>query len=804
MNKQTLIATVAIASVSAISANAADVSLLTPPPRAPAYNWSGLYAGVNAGAAWGSYDPRTSTSFVPLTGYLPAALIPAVNAPGVQSINTNGFTGGSQLGYNWQSGHLLLGAEADFNFLHLNGAANSGFVQYPGFAPNGFVISSYAHSDWLFTARPRIGYAQDNWLLYATGGLALTNVNGDFLFTDSFGALQSAHVNATKAGYAAGGGIEWGLTNQLSLKAEYLHANFNRVAAGETSSNFASIGARQPFNQSADLTANIVRLGLNYRLGAADAPYYGSAMPVKAPAWKAPALVGSDWEIDVGSRVWFSSGRLGAPNPLFNAPPTVLASRLDYNDLHAYSGETFARVDHASGVFVKGILGAGAISSGKLFDEDFPAFNAYSNTLSSATGHLAYATIDLGYNVLQSPGAKIGPFVGYNYFTQHINTYSCSQLAGDAVCTSGFPPNFLGIAEDDRFNSVRLGVSSQFMLTDRLKLTAEAAYLPWVNFKGQDDHNARELLLPETSSNGNGVQLEAILGYKVTNNWNVGIGGRYWAWNMRDGTTTFNFLAAPGVVFVEPSHFNAERYGVFFQSDYHWGGPAVANAMPVKAGIPPMNWTGFYVGGHLGGGWGDDHWRDPFGSSPSGFGGINIAGFGDTTHATGPLAGGQIGLNWQTGHVVLGAETDASWADIRGENTCFSGIGGVNCQRVVNSLGSVTGRVGYAWDRSLAYAKGGGAWTNTTYNILGNTNAMSLGVGSTSANAWGWTAGAGLEYAITNNWTTMLEYDHIDIGSVNTPFPSVAVIGAQNIGVKQSIDLIKLGANYKLNWGMPY
>jgi Omptin family len=359
--------------------------------------------------------------------------------------------------------------------------------------------------------------------------------------------------------------------------------------------------------------------------------------------------------------------------------PDILASRLTFKDLDAISGEAFARVDHASGFFVKGFLGAGGVGRGKMYDEDFPAGGAYSNTLQTASGHLAYANIDLGYTFLRAPGAKVGAFVGYNYYTQHINTYNCTQLAGSNVCAAGFPTNFLGIAEDDRFNALRLGVSSRVMLIDRLILTADAAYLPLVDFKGQDDHNARELLLPEASSRGNGVMLEAILGYNVTEAWNVGIGGRYWAWNTRTGTVAFNFLGSPFPPFIEPGRFTTERYGAFVQTSYKWGDAAPrATRMPNKAPVlaaTPMNWTDFYIGGHLGGGWSNDGWTDPFPTAPSGLGRINIAGFGDTIHATGPLGGGQIGFNLQSGPWVFGFQADASAADVRGENTCFSGLG---------------------------------------------------------------------------------------------------------------------------------
>jgi hypothetical protein len=113
-------------------------------------------------------------------------------------------------------------------------------------------------------------------------------------------------------------------------------------------------------------------------------------------------------------------------------PPNVLASRLTFGGLDAVSGEVFSRLNHRSGFFVKGYLGAGKINNGHLNDEDFPFFSpTYTNTPSSASGHLGYATIDVGYNVWRAAGAKVGPFVGYNYYTQAIDAFGCTQVAGE-------------------------------------------------------------------------------------------------------------------------------------------------------------------------------------------------------------------------------------------------------------------------------------------------------------------------------------------------------------------------------------
>jgi opacity protein-like surface antigen len=762
-------------------------------------SWAGFYTGVTAGAAWGEYNPRTSTV---VDGYLGPVGTSAVNSAGAQTIRSTGFVAGLEGGYNWQIGNLLLGMEADLQASDVSGTTDSGAIRYPR---GHFAVTSYANTDWLLTARPRIGFvAPNHWLFYATGGLALTQLQGAFSFIDNNGALESGGLNALKAGYAVGGGVEAPLTRRLSFKVDYLFVDFANTTGAVTANTLTPFFPGQTFTHSNDFKADVVRAGLNYHFGDPDlSSRTDLTMPFKAPVWVAKSPLFSGWEVEAGVRSWLSSGSVGAPQPLIDTPPTVLASRLTYSGLDAVSGEVFARLDHASGFFIKGFLGAGGITNGRLNDEDFPAGPTYSNTFSSASGHLGYAAIDVGYNVLRVNGGRVGPFIGYSYYAQGINTYGCTQTAGSTGCSPALPTGLLGLTENDSFNSLRVGLSSELMLTDRLRLSADAAYVPWVTFSGLDDHLLRQLLLPESSNSGNGVMLEATLDYYITSAWSVGIGGRYWAWNMSAGTVDFAYLALPTST-IETGRYTTERYGVFVQSTYHWGEPpptAGGAAMLTKGPIVatrPMDWTGLYVGAHFGGGWSNGSWSDPFGSTPGPAGFVNVAGFGDNTHATGPLGGGQIGFDWQLGHLVLGAEVAVSAANMRGENTCFSGIGGIDCQHTVSSLGTVTGRVGYAWNRSLAYVKGGGAWTDTNYSLFGDTDALTLGSGSTTIGIWGWTVGGGIEYALTNHWTALVEYDHIGLPSTNVPFPTVALISSQSISVRQTVDLFKLGLNYKV------
>jgi len=205
-------------------------------------------------------------------------------------------------------------------------------------------------------------------------------------------------------------------------------------------------------------------------------------------------------------------------------------------DTTAATGELFARIDTASNVFVKGFIGGGKILSGNLHDEDWGLGNfqiPYSNTQSSVTGDLAYGTFDVGYSLFRGPSANVGGFVGFNYFGENKSAYGCTQIANPySDCVPALPNSTLGITEDDNWYSLRVGVSGVVTLADRLKLTADAAYLPYVAFRGTDNHLLRtdvsNTISPETGS-GQGVQLEAILSYAFSNAFSIGAGGRYWA-----------------------------------------------------------------------------------------------------------------------------------------------------------------------------------------------------------------------------------------------------------------------------------
>jgi outer membrane immunogenic protein len=226
------------------------------------YNWTGFYIGGNGGYAWG--DSNVSTTVASAGAYFVSTDVTQIASAGQNTLHPNGGTGGIQAGYNWQAGNIVYGVELDFDALGLS-ASRSITTEYISAPGTSFTINQSVKTDWLFTARPRIGWASNNWLWYATGGVAVTDLKYDNTFTDTFApAFEDGSISKTKAGWAVGGGVEYGLTQNWSVKAEYLYMDFGNVSSSGVVLN---TGAVPPavLNHSADLKANIVRAGINYR-----------------------------------------------------------------------------------------------------------------------------------------------------------------------------------------------------------------------------------------------------------------------------------------------------------------------------------------------------------------------------------------------------------------------------------------------------------------------------------------------------------------------------------------------------------
>jgi opacity protein-like surface antigen len=313
-----------------------------------------------------------------------------------------------------------------------------------------------------------------------------------------------------------------------------------------------------------------------------------------------------------------------------------------------------------------------------------------------------------------------------------------------------------------------------------------------------DNHWFRADINPSTETgHGWGTQLEGILSYAVTDRWSIGLGGRYWFFKTTDAETQF-----PGIAPQSPEKFHAERYGVFFQTSYKFDGSdlaepraVAATGMPLKAAPKPIvaaaDWTGLYIGGHAGGGWGRDDWNNATGV-------LGLTGFlfPGSADVNGLIGGGQIGYNYQWGSWVFGVQADADAADIEGTAKCATfgpGASGT-CQNKVSALGSITGRFGESVGKFLLYTDAGAAWARD------NTSVTSLTVGPLQffgdETRWGWTLGGGIAYALTPNWSVFGEYDYYALGSKSQTLTD-SVFGQSVVNIDEKLHLMKIGANYK-------
>lgn len=235
---------------------------------AKAQDFKGFYAGGYLGASIAHSDAATTVAFSP-TGYFASTSPPAIAKAGVQKMSPTGITGGGLGGYNFQAGKLVVGFEVDFGAMKLSDSKST-TATYPCCAPTTFTVAQSVKTDWLFTARPRLGFASGHWMVYGTGGLALTNLNYQEVFTDTFATgHENGGVKQTRTGFAAGGGAEYAL-GRIILRGEYLYAGFGRVSA--TSTNFTALFNQQQvafptnvFTHTANLHSNIVRVGVSFR-----------------------------------------------------------------------------------------------------------------------------------------------------------------------------------------------------------------------------------------------------------------------------------------------------------------------------------------------------------------------------------------------------------------------------------------------------------------------------------------------------------------------------------------------------------
>jgi outer membrane immunogenic protein len=254
--KQVLSVTTAVAAPAA--------ALLVAGPAAAQDNtnpWTGFYVGGVVGGAWGNTRARATVTTGNGTVVIPPADAVALGRVTSNDKTTAGFVGGVEGGYNYQMGNWLFGAEVDWTSLDLKNS-NTKTLQSLALInpPITYTLNQQVKTDWMVTLRPRVGYVFGPWLVYGTAGLAWSELKyrADLTDTRSAADALTASAQSTKTGFAAGLGGAYAFTPHVSLKGEWLYADFGHIGSAVTNS-FATISPRD------SVKTNMFRLGLDYK-----------------------------------------------------------------------------------------------------------------------------------------------------------------------------------------------------------------------------------------------------------------------------------------------------------------------------------------------------------------------------------------------------------------------------------------------------------------------------------------------------------------------------------------------------------
>src|SRR6478752_4693114 len=229
-------------------------------------------------------------------------------------------------------------------------------------------------------------------------------------------------------------------------------------------------------------------------------------------------------------------------------------------------------------------------------------------------------------------------------------------------------------------------------------------------------------------------------------------------------------------------------------------GTAMAADMAVKAPppapiIPIYNWTGFYIGGN--GGWAQNHNCVDFLDA------AGVAFASGCRDRSGGVIGGQLGYRWQSSQWVFGLEAQGDWADLSNQRVSLINPA-LSTRTKTSAIGLFTGQIGYAWNASLFYVKGGAAVTRNSFSILDTLTGFEFA--SASATRWGGTVGVGWEYGFAPNWSLGVEYDHLFMGNANNSFTATdpRLVRFLNNRITQDVDMVTFRVNYRFGgYGRP-
>jgi outer membrane immunogenic protein len=779
---------------------AADMAVKAPPPATvpTAYDWTGLYIGAHAGGGW------QNTSFAD-----PGALsvlnncclfVGATNGPGVASgTSSGGFLGGVQAGWMYQIGRLVAGADFDFSGTGLNGGSSDTFNS--GGVGEAFSIKT----DWTATATATLGIAHDRWMIYGKAGAAFADESYNLGIAAAGFSFVSGGDRQIVSGWTTGIGVKWALTDSWFVNAEYDFLDFGTHAAhvsGGLSATPAgafgmtsNAGSFEPlFNQ----TVSEIKVGLNYKYLP---PGLGSGSDLFLSADRSPPQRNYDWTgLYVGGHVGggWQSANIADPSAysILSNCCLVLGDNNNPSAIAAGTSAGFLGGAQAGWMYQVGRLVTG-------IDVDFTGTKLDSS----------------GTSVISPGGAGFFANDSYSLRTNWTATSTADIGIADGrwlVYTKA------GVAfADDTFGVSINGAGSQFV-----------APIPFT-FSGSSNQ-----VVPGWTA-GLGVK------WALSSDWFVNA-----EYDLLDfGTQTAHVSGAfsatpasppigPGIPPVGPgATFNPMFSQTISEVKIGLNYKPSGNSGPLLTPENPKTdytWSGFYIGGHAGGGWTDTAFADPGGYSTLNnccvlLSHTNEPGAASDATGGGALGGVQAGWMYQLHRLVVGADIDFSGTELKGSGSvvypALAGVGDfVNEGYSVRTdwTATTTTVLGFASGSWLAYAKAGAAWAENRYSLsiagaggnFGPGGAVPFAFASSASDlVYGWTAGAGVKWALSGNWFANAEYDFLDFGSKAENLPGTFTVAPQFAALtaatfhptfNPTVSEVKVGLNYKFPPGFSF
>jgi opacity protein-like surface antigen len=773
-----LLASAAVAAlILAGPAGAADLPLKAPAPVAAVWSWSGFYVGGHGGYGWG-HDSFTNLNDPFFTGKFPNFAS--------TGFDPKGYLGGVQAGANWQTGSIVAGLEGDLSVTNIKGSSSrtaTPIVDAFGDITTGSAANSGTF-DLLGSGRARLGYlVTPNVLLYGTGGLAWTrfvqNTGQASALFDPFappaaGLVQLTSTPTWQFGWVAGLGAEARLfdTNWLA-RLEYLHYDFGNTGSSFASSFAGAVSSRR----GGDLTLDVVRAGLSYKFDpdpfAVGVPVAsGGALVYKA---KAPATLPWTWSgVYLGGHAgygWASDPFNNLTLQYGNAPFGFLlrsGAPLSGLDSRGFVGGFQAGANWQSGSFVGGL------------EIDLSGTGIKGSTSNSVTaaGTLSQASQSDKFDRLGSARARVGYLV----------------TPGLLLYATGGP----GWAR---------------LVTDQETVTTVTGAVP--------PTTTTSLVMPSWLFGWTaGAGVEARL-------WNTNWLARleYLHYDFGSGFSTQTIPVGGITTATTSGHLTTDlvRAGLSYKFDWFGmgGGAHGSSAYNAMAAMPPAaavwSWTGFYIGGHGGYGWGSDPFNRFLALTSPSFQAVSPPIVLKGVDSKGFVGGFQAGANWQAGSVVGGMEIDLSGGDFKGFGSVsgITQIGGSLAATQTDKfdmLGSARGRLGYlVWPSVLLYGTGGLAWTRLEQSVTTTESSTFFPAFTTITTmpSWrfGWVAGAGGEARLWNtNWLARLEYLHYDFGNsgnLTATFTAGtaidSIVASTTWSRHLTADVVRAGVDYKFD-----